>query len=81
MEEGGVVDVVELDKSKLDLVWVFGIRLISAGLTVVTWMSNSGACVVVSSMLMLLKPDLKVDFLVNVVCNDVPLSLVDANVL
>ena len=77
MEEGGVVDVVELDKSKLDLVWVFGIRLISAGLTVVTWMSNFGTCVVVSSMSMLVEPDIKAGFFVDVVS----MSSVDANVL
>ena len=77
VEERGVVDVVELDKSKLDLVWVFGIRLISAGLTVVTWMSNFGTCVVVSSMSMLVEPDIKVGFFVDVVS----MSSVDANVV
>jgi hypothetical protein len=69
--EAGVVNVV------VDRVSV-GIRLISAGLTVVTCMSNFGTLVVVSSMSILVKPDIKVGLFVDV---DTVSKSDDANVV
>ena len=63
--EAGVVTVV-FDTRVVSL----SIRLISAGLTVVTCMSNFGTLVVVSSMSILVEPDIKVGLFVDVGSDD-----------
>ena len=63
--EAGVVTVV-FDIRVVSL----SIRLISAGLTVVTCTSNFGTLVVVSSMSILVEPDIKVGLFVDVGSDD-----------